>query len=71
MTDPKRSNSPTSGFGQAMGLSIEMVTTTAVGTGLGWLVDRGLHTKWVFLLIGALLGGAGGITRVYRSWTKK
>jgi F0F1-type ATP synthase assembly protein I len=71
MSDPKRSSRYGSGFGQAMGLSIELVTTTAVGTLLGWLVDRGLHTKAIFLLVGALLGGAGGVTRIYRSWTNQ
>ena len=71
MPDPKRNDSLMSGFGQAMGVSAELVTTTAVGTTLGWLADRGLHTHWVFAFIGALLGGAGGILRVSRSWKKK
>lgn len=60
-----------SGFGQAMGLAGELVATTAVGAGLGWLIDKGLHTKLVFLMVGALLGGAAGIARLYRTWMRQ
>ena len=60
-----------SGFGQAMGLSAELVATTAVGLGLGWLLDNWLSTFPVFLFVGALVGGAAGIMRLYRSWKKQ
>ncbi len=60
-----------SGFGWAMGLSAELVVTTGVGSFLGWLVDRWLNTRLVFLMIGALLGGAGGMLNVYRQWMKR
>jgi ATP synthase protein I len=60
-----------SGFGEAMGLSAELVVTTLVGTGLGWLVDRWVGTTPVFLIIGLLAGGAAGISRIFRSWNKK
>lgn len=69
--DPKRQPSLMSGFGQAMGLSGELVVTTAVGAALGWLIDKGLHTKLVFLMVGSLLGGAAGIVRLYRTWMRK
>jgi len=69
--DPKRPYSPMSGFGEAMGLSVEMVATTAVGTGLGWLADKLVNTGPAFLLLGAMAGGAGGIMRVWWSWKKK
>lgn len=57
-----------SGYGFAMGLAAELVVTTGMGAFLGWLLDRWLNTQVVFLLIGALMGGAGGVTRLYRSW---
>ncbi|MGH2690205.1 MAG: AtpZ/AtpI family protein [Actinomycetota bacterium] len=60
-----------SGFGWAMGLSAELVVTTLVGLGLGWLVDRWLHTGPAFLIIGSLLGGAGGIRGVYKTWKRR
>ena len=60
-----------SGFGWAMGLSAELVVTTLVGLGLGALVDGWLGTKPAFLVVGSLLGGAGGVRGVYRTWKRK
>ncbi|MGH2811860.1 MAG: AtpZ/AtpI family protein [Actinomycetota bacterium] len=54
-----------------MGLAAELVATTFVGLGLGWLVSRWLGNTPVFLLLGTLLGGAAGITRLYRSWKRQ
>jgi ATP synthase protein I len=70
---PNPDDEPTvmSGFGWAMGLSFELVVTTLVGLGLGWLVDGWLHTRPVFMILGSLLGGAGGVRGVYRSWKSK
>lgn len=68
--DPDKTPSTMTGFGLAMGLSAELVATTAVGTGLGWLMDSWLETFPAFLFIGALLGGAAGVTRLYRSWKR-
>jgi F0F1-type ATP synthase assembly protein I len=70
-TDREDEPSVMSGFGWAMGLSAELVVSTGVGSVLGWLVDRWLNTRLVFLMIGALLGGAGGILRVYQEWKKR
>lgn len=60
-----------SGYGQALGISAELVATTAVGVGLGWLADKGLHTEPLFFIVGALVGGAAGISRIFRTWNKK
>lgn len=68
---PERKPSPMSGYSQAMGLSAELVATTAVGVGLGWLADKGLNTSPLFIFIGALVGGAAGISRIFRTWSKK
>ncbi|MGH2705584.1 MAG: AtpZ/AtpI family protein [Actinomycetota bacterium] len=54
-----------------MGLSAELVVTTLVGTALGWFVDRGFGTGPLFLILGILLGAVGGITRVWRAWTRR
>jgi ATP synthase protein I len=69
--DPKSDPPLWSGFGQAMGLAAELVATTFVGLGLGWLLSRWLGNAPVFLLLGILLGGAAGITRLYRSWKRQ
>lgn len=69
--EPDRDPSVSQGLGQAMGLAAELVTTTLVGAGLGWLMSRWLGNAPVFLLVGTLLGGAAGINRVYRTWKKK
>ena len=69
--DPDRTPSTMSGLGEAMGASAELVATTGVGLGLGWLADKGLHTSPAFLFVGALLGGAAGIWRVYRLMMRK
>lgn len=60
-----------SGFGLAMGLSAELVATTGVGLGLGWLLDRLLHTGPAFLFLGALFGGAAGIWGLYKRWNRQ
>jgi F0F1-type ATP synthase assembly protein I len=69
--DPSRKMSAYSGFGLAMGLSAELVATTGVGLGLGWLADRALHTSPAFLFVGALMGGAAGVMRLYRTWKRQ
>jgi F0F1-type ATP synthase assembly protein I len=52
-----------------MGLSAELVVTTLVGLGLGWLVG-GIGARPVFVVVGGLLGGAAGVNTVYRTWKK-
>lgn len=59
------------GYGWAMGMSAELVVTTGVGVFLGWLGDRWLNTRPVFIFIGALMGGAAGVLRLYRTWMKQ
>jgi F0F1-type ATP synthase assembly protein I len=58
------------GFAEAMGLAAELVVTTLVGLGLGWLLSRWLGFTAVFLLVGTGLGGAAGFMRLYRRWKK-
>lgn len=59
---------PLSGSPWSVGLrvGVELVAALAVGVGIGWLLDRWLHTKPIFLAIFVLLGGAAGVRNVYR-----
>jgi ATP synthase protein I len=58
----------TSHYGNAMGLAFELVATTAVGAFLGWLIDSWLNTRVIFLFVFALMGGAAGVLRLYRTY---
>lgn len=54
----------------AMGLAIEMVVTTLVGVGIGWLLGSWLGALPFFVVMGALLGGVGGMMRLQRVWKR-
>lgn len=69
--NPDENPSLFTGFGWAMGLAMELVVTTGVGAFLGWQLDRWLGINLVFLLIGAFMGGAGGVLRLYRTWKRQ
>lgn len=56
-----------SGMGQAMRIGIELVCGTGVGAGLGYALDRWLETLPLFLILGFLLGTAGGIATIART----
>jgi F0F1-type ATP synthase assembly protein I len=49
-----------------MGLSADLVVTTLVGLGLGWLVG-GIGARPAFVVVGGLLGGAAGVNTVERT----
>lgn len=61
----------TSALGIGLRVGVEMVSALVVGTGLGWLLDRWLHTSPVLLAIFVLLGGAAGVANVWRVLTPK
>ena len=55
-----------SGFARGFRLSSELVAGVLAGTGLGWLVDKGLGTlPWGVFVFG-LLGFAAGVWNVMR-----
>jgi ATP synthase protein I len=56
-----------SGMGLVLRIGIEMVSAVAVGTGIGWLLDRWLDTKPWLLILFFLLGSAAGTLNVYRA----
>ena len=54
------------GYGFAVRLSIELVSTLAVGVFIGWALDRWLGTAPWFLVVCFFLGAAAGALNVYR-----
>lgn len=58
------------GFGGQLALALELplmlIGCVVVGGGLGWLLDRKLHTDPWLLLAGGLLGFIGGFRELLR-----
>ncbi|MFQ5958443.1 MAG: AtpZ/AtpI family protein [Alphaproteobacteria bacterium] len=52
--------------GIAVQVAIEMVGALAVAVGIGWVLDRWLATRPLFLVIFFFLGAAAGGLNVYR-----
>jgi ATP synthase protein I len=50
----------------ASGFGIQFASSVLAGFGLGWLLDRWLHTSPWFLLSGLVLGIAAGAYSVVR-----
>lgn len=55
------------GYGQALKLSSEFIAGIAVGTGLGWIIDRLAGTSPWGLIVFLLLGFGAGVLNVMRS----
>ena len=60
---------PVAGLALAGRVATELVAGIAVGTFLGWLIDRWLETTPVFMLILFFLGAAGGLMNIWRLLT--
>ncbi|MGD0649636.1 MAG: AtpZ/AtpI family protein [Verrucomicrobiia bacterium] len=56
-----------SGLGRYMSLGIQMVVVTAVGTGIGYWLDKKTGKTPLFLIVFFLLGACGGIAVVWRA----
>lgn len=56
-------------LGKAMRISTEMIGGVAVGSGLGWLIDRAFGTWPAFFIVFFLLGSAAGMLSVVRAGT--
>lgn len=57
---------PGASLGLALRIGVELVSATAVGGGIGWLLDNWLGSRpWLMVTL-FLLGGAAGILNVYR-----
>ena len=68
----KRGESPA---GSAMSLGLragsEFVSAVIIGLGIGWVLDRALHTNPAFLIVFFLIGVAAGIWNVIRLTSPK
>ena len=60
-----------SAWGVGTRVGVELLSALVVGVGLGWALDRWLHTSPVLLVVGVLLGGAAGIANVWRVMAPK
>ena len=49
----------------------EFVSAVIVGLGIGWVLDRALHTNPAFLIVFFLIGVAAGIWNVIRLTSPK
>jgi ATP synthase protein I len=65
--EASRAPSSRTGYGQALKLSSEFIAGIAVGTGLGWFIDRVAGTSPWGLIVFLLLGFAAGVLNVMRS----
>lgn len=54
-------------LGRYSGYGIELVTTTLVGMGIGYLLDRWLGTKPWLMVVGLVLGAVSGLWQVYKA----
>jgi ATP synthase protein I len=81
-TPPARPSEPTplsktdaSATGSAMSLGLragsEFVSAAIIGLGIGWALDRVLHTNPGFLIVFFLIGVAAGIWNVIRLTSPK
>jgi ATP synthase protein I len=61
--------------GSAMSLGLragsEFVSAVIIGLGIGWVLDRALHTNPAFLIVFFLIGVAAGIWNVIRLTSPK
>ena len=68
----KRTRAPA---GSAMSLGLragsEFVSAVIIGLGIGWVLDRVLHTNPAFLIVFFLIGVAAGIWNVIRLTSPK
>ena len=73
-------SAPAERFAQASGPSpwgigarvgVELLSALVVGLGIGWALDRWLHTAPLFLVVFVLLGGAAGVANVWRLMAPK
>ena len=67
----KGTRKPVEAAPSAMGIALRFATELGaalfVGAGLGWLLDRFLHTSPIFLIVMFCLGAAAGIRNVMRA----
>ncbi|HTW34468.1 MAG TPA: AtpZ/AtpI family protein [Rhizomicrobium sp.] len=65
--EPRRQQAPPTLLGIASRFATELGVAVAVGGGLGWLLDKWLGTRPIFLLVMFVLGAAAGILNLMRA----
>jgi ATP synthase protein I len=65
--EPRPQQAPPSPLGIASRFATELMVAIAVGGGLGWLLDRWLGSKPLFLVAMVIIGAAAGIRNVMRA----
>lgn len=50
----------------ALRAGTEMISALVVGVAVGWGLDHWFHTRAIFLIIFALMGGSAGVLNVWR-----
>ena len=70
-TDKRREPSMLAALGLASGIGLQLAASVLVGLGLGFVVDKLLHTSPWFLLVGLLLGIVAGGYSVVRMVMKE
>jgi ATP synthase protein I len=70
-----KSDAKSDGSSSAMSLGLragsEFVSAVIIGLGIGWVLDRALHTNPAFLIVFFLIGVAAGIWNVIRLTSPK
>lgn len=65
--EPRPKEAPPTSLGIAFRFATELVVAVVLGAGVGWLLDRWLGTRPIFLVVLVLLGAAAGIRNVMRA----
>lgn len=61
-----RDGLPASALGIGVRVAIELVSALVLSVGIGWGLDRLLHTTPLFVVVFFFLGGAAGVLNVWR-----
>ncbi len=72
-TPASKTNARATGSAMSLGLRAgsEFVSAVVIGSGIGWVLDRVLHTNPAFLIVFFLIGVAAGIWNVIRLTSPK
>jgi ATP synthase protein I len=68
---PPAGGSQASFMGVGLRVGVELLAALVVGVGIGWFLDRWLHTSPLMLILFVLLGGAAGVANVWRMMSPK
>jgi ATP synthase protein I len=68
---PQAGGMQTTSMGVGLRVGVELLSALVVGVGIGWSLDRWLHTSPAMLILFVLLGGAAGIANVWRLMSPK